>query len=355
MDVHKYAHHAVALNCLGQELSQLSFTNDELAHCRTWLNGLGAKPAIVVGLEDVNGVGTRLSQFLLQEGFTCRYVPAILTERERKHSVQHDKSDYLDAKRVGKVILTKSEETLPVSPILTQENTYIKELDLLLQERQELVREQTAVKNQLHVLLHQYYGNNYHQEFKHIFSQKALTWYKKDLRIIQSDTKGSALLAAAILRRVERLQLILSQVAAIDKTLNGTSKTISEVEVLTKELVGCGKLTACKIIVEVGTIQRFNSKDKLAKYAGIAPVRDQSSSKNRFYTNSGGNRKLNQAIHTVALSQIGAGGYEDAKKYFQKKVNEGKSKLWAIRCLKRQISNRIFLLLKNASNTKLTN
>jgi len=60
MDVHKYAHHAVALNCLGQELSQLSFTNDELAHCRTWLNGLGAKPAIVVGLEDVNGVGTRL-------------------------------------------------------------------------------------------------------------------------------------------------------------------------------------------------------------------------------------------------------------------------------------------------------
>jgi hypothetical protein len=48
--------------------------------------------------------GTRLSQFLLQEGFTCRYVPAILTERERKHSVQHDKSDYLDAKRVGKVL-----------------------------------------------------------------------------------------------------------------------------------------------------------------------------------------------------------------------------------------------------------
>src|SRR2546428_7751442 len=83
MDVHKYAHQAVALNCLGQELSQLSFTNDELVHCRTWLNGLGAKPAIVVGLEDVNGVGTHLSQFLLQEGFTCRYVPAILTERER--------------------------------------------------------------------------------------------------------------------------------------------------------------------------------------------------------------------------------------------------------------------------------
>jgi hypothetical protein len=119
----------------------------------------------------------------------------------------------------------------------------IKELDLLLQERQELVREQTAVKNQLHVLLHQYYGNTYRQEFKHIFSQKALTWYKKDLRIIQSDTKGSALLAAAILRRGERLQLILSQVAAIDKTLNGTSKTIREVEVLTKELVGCGKLS----------------------------------------------------------------------------------------------------------------
>ena len=141
IDVHKYAHQAVALNCLGQELSQLSFTNDEFSHCRNWLKELGLQENIVIGLEDVKGVGIRLSEFLNKEEFICKYVPAILTERERKHSVQYDKSDYLDAKRVGKVILTKSEETLPVSKIVPQNASYIRELDLILQERQDLVRE----------------------------------------------------------------------------------------------------------------------------------------------------------------------------------------------------------------------
>ncbi len=350
MDVHKYAHFAVALNCLGQELSQLSFTNEELEKCRDWLKQLSLQEHIVVGLEDVKGVGVHLVSYLQKEGFSCRYVPAILTERERKHSVQHDKSDYLDAKRVGKVILTKSEETLPVFPIVSQEQKDIRELDLLLQERQELVREQTALKNQLHVLLHQQYGNTYRQGFASIFGAKALKWYKRDCY----KNIGTSL-ASSIGRRIERLMLTGEQIAQITKTVETMDQKFPEVALLTKQIVGCGKLTACKVIVEIGTITRFEKKEKLAKYAGIAPVSDQSSSKNKVYTNSGGNRKLNQAIHTIALSQIGARGYTPAKKYYQKKVSEGKTKLWAIRCLKRHIANRIFILLKHASNTNYTN
>ena len=142
-----------------------------------------------------------------------------------------------------------------------------------------------------------------------------------------------------------------NQITEITKGVIETDKTIPQVKVLSKELPGCGILTACKIIVEIGTIERFQTKEKLAKYAGIAPVSDQSSSKNRVYTNSGGNRKLNQAIHTIALSQIGGHGYKNAKDYYQKKLKEGKTKLWALRCLKRHISNRVFNLLKNTSIT----
>ena len=98
IDVHKYIHQAVAMNCLGQDISQLSFTNEELDTCRQWLQALSQKDNVIIGLEDVKGVGIHLTNYLQKEGFTCRYVPAILTERERRHSVQHDKSDYLDAK-----------------------------------------------------------------------------------------------------------------------------------------------------------------------------------------------------------------------------------------------------------------
>lgn len=296
---------------------------------------------LVVGLEDTNGAGIHLNEYLANEGFETRYVPAILTQRERKHSVHRDKTDYLDAKRVGKVILTKVEETLPASSILAQEKSFIREIDLILQERTELVREQTALKNQLHVLLHQYYGNGYKQEFSDIFSSKSLSWYKVDV------AKNSKSVGASILRRVTRLELTSSQIAEIDKQLDKLSKTIPEVKILSEKLVGCGTLTACKIIAEIGTIKRFSNKEKLAKYAGIAPTTHQSSSRGKVYTNSGGNRKLNQAIHTIALSQIGRAGLTEATVYYQKKLKEGKSKLWAIRCLKRHLSNRIFVILKN--------
>lgn len=314
--------------------------------CGSWLKGLVVKNNIkldnlVVGLEDTNGAGIHLHEYLVNEGFETRYVPAILTQRERNHSVHHDKTDYLDAKRVGKVILTKSEETLPTSSILAQEKNFIRELDLILQERAELVREQTALKNQLHALLHQYYGNCYKQEFTNIFSSKALGWYKADVG------RNPKSVGESILRRVVRLELISSQITDVDKQLGKLSKTIPEVKILSEKLVGCGALTACKIIAEIGTIKRFSNKEKLAKYAGIAPTTHQSSSRGKVYTNSGGNRKLNQAIHTIALSQIGRAGLTNAMVYYQKKLKEGKSKLWALRCLKRHISNRVFVILKD--------
>ena len=331
------------MDCLGQELSKLQFTNDELDQCSKWLQTLTPQEKLIVGLEDTNGHGIHLSRYLSKQGFNLQYVPAILTQRERKHSVHHDKSDYLDAKRVGKVIITKVDETLPATDILAQSPSYIRELDLLLQERSELVREQTALKNQLHVLLHQHYGNNYKREFKNIFSQSSLSWYKQDVNQTQSSV------SASIVRRIDRLNLTSTQITDITKQLKTTDKTIPGVKALTEKLTGCGNLTACKIVAEIGTVSRFSSKPSLAKYAGIAPVKKQSSNSNKYYSNSGGNRKLNQAIHTIALSQIGVVGYPPAKEYYQKKLKEGKSKLWALRCLKRHVINKVFVILKNTS------
>ena len=86
IDVHKYSHKAVALDCLGQQLSELSFTNEQLSECGYWLNNLGALEDVVIGLEDTKGVGIHLSNYLKQQGFKLQYVPAILTQRERKQN-----------------------------------------------------------------------------------------------------------------------------------------------------------------------------------------------------------------------------------------------------------------------------
>jgi transposase len=54
-----------------------------------------------------------------------------------------------------------------------------------------------------------------------------------------------------------------------------------------------------------------------------------------------GHRKLNNAIHIVAISQI-RHPHSDGRAYFDRKVAEGKTKREAVRSLKRQISNTLY-------------
>jgi len=341
IDVHKYAHTAVALDCLGKEKERLTFSNDELDKCVGWLSRLGSTENLLIGLEDVNGHGFHVAKRLEEKGFSLIYVPPVLTDRERAHSVHKDKSDVLDAKRVGKVILHKKEETLPATWSIPQEKEHIRAIDLLLQERRDLVREQTRLKNQLHVLFHQHYGNGYRKGFASTFSLKALSWYTASLK------KETSYLARSILRRIERLELIYNQIKEIDQTLYEESRHVPAISKLSRNLRGCGHLTACKVVAEIVTIFRFLDRDKLAKYTGIAPITKGTGRTIRVHTNPYGNRKLNQAIHTIALSQIGNRSLPEARAYYEKKLSEGKSKLWALRCLKRQIINRVYDILTN--------
>lgn len=351
VDVHKFSHTAVALNCWGQERGKFEFSNDNLPEYANWLSALGKQKDILVALEDVNSYGVHMVYYLARRGFVIRYVPAILTERERKQSTKRHKSDYVDAKRIGRVILTKFEETLPAKESIAdeQELTIAKTLDLLLLERRDLVKEQTAIKNQLHALLHQHYGDHYADQFPKAFHKQAIAFYLSDLTQtaqLAATSPISKALAGSMVRRLKRLCLLQAQIAAITGALVETGDKSPHVIALSQSLHGCGLVTAASIMAEVVTIARFKHKDQFAMYSGTAPTEKSSGSKNRLYTNPFGNRLLNRALHTVALSQISRRGHAEGKTYYQKKVLEGKTKLWALRCLKRQIANQVFRILK---------
>jgi transposase len=96
------------------------------------------------------------------------------------------------------------------------------------------------------------------------------------------------------------------------------------------------------------TVKRFKNKHYFSMYAGIAPTPHSSGRKHKMHTNPFGNRQLNRAIHTIALSQIAIKGDPIGKEYYQKKLKEGKTKLWALRCLKHQLAKVVFQKLKYA-------
>jgi len=54
-----------------------------------------------------------------------------------------------------------------------------------------------------------------------------------------------------------------------------------------------------------------------------------------------GHRRLNNAIHMVAISQIRQ-PHSEGRAYFDRKVAEGKTKREALRSLKRHVSNAVY-------------
>jgi transposase len=341
VDVHKYSHTAVAMNAWGEERGMLTFSNNNLDAYTMWLEEMGLKENIVIGLEDVNSYGIHLVENLRNKNYCIRYVSAILTERERKSSTKHHKSDAVDAKRVGKVILHKYEETLPAKESIASEEELevARSLDLLLLERTELTRQKTIIKNQLHGLIHQKYTESYREHCPRSFSKKAIKWFLTDL------DSSTDILATSIARRLRRLLFVEDQIYTISKEVSVIGEKSKQVKALT-EIHGCGMVTACSIISEVITSRRFKNKHHFSMYAGIAPTPHSSGRKHKMHTNPFGNRKLNRAIHTIALGQIAIKGDIRGKEYYQKKLKEGKTKLWALRCLKHQIAKVVFQKLK---------
>ncbi|MEO6410991.1 MAG: transposase, partial [Pedococcus sp.] len=65
-----------------------------------------------------------------------------------------------------------------------------------------------------------------------------------------------------------------------------------------------------------------------------------SGEQNRHRLSRAGNRRMNHMIHIAAISQIRLD--TDGRTYFRRKRAEGKSKLEALRCLKRRISDALY-------------
>lgn len=113
--------------------------------------------------------------------------------------------------------------------------------------------------------------------------------------------------------------------------------------VLIDNLVGCGALTAAKILGETAGIERFRSEACYARSAGTAPVPVSSGRRDRHRLDRGGNRQLNLAFHRIAIYQ--ARTCPEARAFLERKQAEGKTRREALRCLKRHITRRTYTLL----------
>ena len=347
MDIHKDNHTAAATNCFGQNLLEVEVSNskkdfdDLVARVERLSKAENLKP--VFGLEDSYGYGLRLAKHLYGKGLLVKMIAPVLVDRERQYETHPEKSDSLDALGVAKVLIQRIDRLPNYSVSKNDEiSKNIKELTL---DREFLVKEQSRLKNQLHRLLHKAYNSEYRTKFKDPFSLKALRyWRGHPVPQKRADIMGNiSILKNQIRRKIKRLLDIKKEVKEIEQELQCLiQQTNQKIDTLN----GCGTVLASQVLAEVRNIDRFQSPHSLAKYAGLCP-REKSSGKTfRHIKTKSGNRRLNMAIHRIALSQISKSGNQYAKTYFQRKISEGKTKVQALCCLKRRLIDIIFMMLK---------
>jgi len=120
-------------------------------------------------------------------------------------------------------------------------------------------------------------------------------------------------------------------------------------------IFGVGPVIAATIIGDVADVSRFPSADRFAAYNGTAPIEVSSGNRKVHRLSRRGNRRMNHAIHMAAVTQI-RNRHSDGRTYYDRKLKEGKTRLEALRALKRRLSNTIYQRLladaRSAGNAK---
>ena len=337
IDVHKETHTAVGISPFGEKLFEITVGNypKDFKALSEKVESLKGSLSPYFGLEDCHGYGERLAEYLVAK-YPVMNVPPVMVDRSRRNATHPEKSDSLDAYGVAKVMM-QSIDALPPYTV-TEETKRAKQIKEISTDREYLVKERTRLKNQLHILFYRIWNTGYQTKFTNPFALKALRYW------IKTKPSCDGFLLRAMKRKARRLIELHREITELEKDM----KTLLEQGKYTIQTAsGCGVVLSSQIIGEIGDINRFHSPSALAKYAGCAPRECSSGKTKRYRKNRGGNRRLNSAFHGMALTQISMTGNDSAKKYFAKKISEGKSKPQALVCLRRHMVNIVWMMLKH--------
>ena len=339
-DPHKREHTAAAVDVASGELrSSETAATTTAGHAALlgWGRALG--PERVWAIEDCRHVSGRLERFLVARGERVVRVAPKWMAQQRRSSRQAGKSDAIDALAVARAALREGLDTLPEARL----DERALEIKLLLDHREDLVRERTAVQARLRWHLHDLWG----QDGVPAGGLDRTKWLERlQRRLARSEQSARVRIAR---EQLTRLRALAKRAKELEREI---ALLVSAHAPQLLDLPGCGALTAAKIIAETAGAERFATDARFARHAGTAPIPIASGRNDRYRLHRGGNRQLNTAIHRIAITQ--ARTHQPARVYLSRKQSEGKSRREALRSLKRHLARRIWQLMTSTPNNPST-
>ncbi|MEV4418325.1 IS110 family transposase [Catellatospora sp. NPDC049609] len=327
IDAHKRSHTVVAVDEVGRKLGEKTLgttTADHLALV-TWADRFGQERRWAV--EDCRHLSRRLERDLLAAGERITRVPPKLMANARDGARTYGKSDPIDALAVARAALR--EPDLPTAQLDGPD----RDLRLLADYRDDLVAERTRVINRIRWQLH---------EIDPAWQPPARCLQRaKNLNKIAADLAGRDGIVPRLCRSlVQRCRELTEQITALDKELKHLVEKLAPALL---EIIGCGTLTAAKIVGETAGVKRFRSRHAYARHNGTAPLPVWSGNRQRHRLSRVGNRQLNTAIHRIAITQ--AHYHQPARDFLQRRRADGDTTSESLRALKRRLSDVVFRAL----------
>ena len=203
-------------------------------------------------------------------------------------------------------------------------------LRMLVDRREELSNQRVATVNRLQRLL----------------AELTPGHAKKDITALQAKAILASVRPRDVVGKTRRRVAAdeLADLVAVEKKIKALT---IEIKAIVKErgsnlmdLPGVGPVVAARILADVGDVARFADRNRFASWTGTAPLDASSGEQIRHRLSRAGNRRMNRMLHIAATTQIRLD--TEGRAYYRRKLAAGKTRMEAMRCLKRRISDAVY-------------
>ena len=143
-----------------------------------------------------------------------------------------------------------------------------------------------------------------------------------------------------------RIRFLIAQTAELDAELQVLVRHHPAGPTLLAE-PGVGPVVAAQLLVSWSHRGRVRSEAAFAALAGVAPLEASSGQRTRHRLSRTGDRDLNRALHTVAITRLRY--HDESRTYETKRTAQGKTHRDVRRSLKRALARRLYRRIQAAT------
>ncbi len=373
VDIGKDFHWALAIDETGRELLSRRVENEQTDIEGLIEQALGLGCELVWGVDMSHGPVVLLLASLLAAGQEAVFVPGLMVNRCRGAFVGANKTDALDAR----VIAENARMRHDLASFTVKEDLLVS-LRMLVERRKDLVADRTRSITRLRsVLITVFPGIERALKLNNKGPLVLLTHYQTPESIRRAGERrmtewlanrgvhGAAKLARTALAAAKAQTIILPGTETAAALIARMAEEVLDLDVrlatATKELESCffshpqarivtslpgmGPSLGAEFLAAVGDIGRFASADRLAAYAGLAPVsRDSGKTQGRLVSTRAGNHALKRVFFQAAFASL----HEPrSRAYYDRKRAEGKRHNQAVLALARRKVDVLWAMLRD--------